>query len=605
MIHALPPLLQRSLASLAPGATDDAAAFTLDRQWQVTHWNAAAASLFGREAHDTIGQPLWQAFPDTFDAAFYQQCVDAAGLARPVHFEYEGAGRWLDCIVYPCSDGLTCVLEDISAPKAEAARVAQLHDIYRNVFQATSDAIWHWNLDEDFVFRHGEHFRKQFGYDIVDTVFPTALWHEVVHPDDMQRVLRNLETVLADPAQPHWSDQYRYKRSDGSFAHVLDTGYILRDDTGRARTMIGALRDITETELAKQALLESRNQYQQLFDSSPLAKWIYDERTLRILEVNRAALKQYGYTREAFLQLNLLDLHPKKEQRRVLQLSRAGKRSDARYEGRWHHLHRDGSVAAVEIASTGITYEGTDATIAVVHDITEQLRLQDTMLREKILRQKELTRVILNTQEKERHEIATELHDNINQVLTTIKLYLEIALTDEAARPALIEKSYRQTQAVINEIRSLCRTIIAPTHTEPCLVHNIRDLIASYEPVAPFTVHFDAAPDFPALPPEMSLTLFRITQEALNNVVKYAGAQNIWITLSAKKGCVRLKVRDDGAGFQPARRRKGVGITNMQNRASLYGGRATISSAPGLGCTLEVELPVPAPATTDVRTTSA
>jgi PAS domain S-box-containing protein len=473
-----------------------------------------------------------------------------------------------------------------------ANHVEELNYVYQNVFQATSDAIWHWNLADDFVFRHGEHFRNTFGYDIVDAIFPTDMWYEVVHPEDMPRVMEKLQKVLQSPELTHWSDHYRYKRADGSYAFVLDTGYILRNEAGKAVTMIGALRDISETERAKQELIQSRNQYRRLFDSSPLAKLIYNTHNLHILEANAAALTQYGYTREEFLKLTLLDLHPRKEQRRVLHTAAPNGIEGAPYDGRWTHLLKNNENRIVEILCSPTQYETHDACIAVVNDITEKLRLQQQMVQEKILRQKEVTRAIINTQERERNEIATELHDNVNQVLTTIKLYLEIAQTDEVNRAALIEKSYRQTNAVIQEIRSLCRTIIAPTHTEPCLVQNIKDLVASYEPVNPFRLHFDPSYELPTFRPEISLTLFRITQEALNNVVKYAQAKNVWITLQVRKNVLRLQVRDDGIGFSTTRRRKGVGITNIQNRVSLYNGKCSIASSAGHGCSLEVEMPL-------------
>lgn len=94
------------------------------------------------------------------------------------------------------------------------------------------------------------------------------------------------------------------------------------------------------------------------------------------------------------------------------------------------------------------------------------------------------------------------------------------------------------------------------------------------------------------IPENQKLALFRIVQEQLNNIVKHACAQNVWIKLSKQENEFILKVKDDGKGFSSGQSRKGIGILNIKNRAELFNGEAEIVSQPGNGCLLTVVIPL-------------
>jgi signal transduction histidine kinase len=102
------------------------------------------------------------------------------------------------------------------------------------------------------------------------------------------------------------------------------------------------------------------------------------------------------------------------------------------------------------------------------------------------------------------------------------------------------------------------------------------------------------------VPEHVELALYRIGQEALNNVARHAGAQNVWIDIAYSDSSVSLTVRDDGAGFDPAEAARsgsaqgGLGLAGMQERVALVDGSVTIDSAPGRGTTVRAEVPVDA-----------
>jgi signal transduction histidine kinase len=98
-----------------------------------------------------------------------------------------------------------------------------------------------------------------------------------------------------------------------------------------------------------------------------------------------------------------------------------------------------------------------------------------------------------------------------------------------------------------------------------------------------------------AIPENQKLSLFRIVQEQLNNIIKHSGAQNVWIRLFNEAGEFILQIKDDGKGFDSSHPRKGIGILNIKNRAELFNGKAEIITEPGSGCQLVVSFPLSEP----------
>src|SRR5690606_19206417 len=134
-------------------------------------------------------------------------------------------------------------------------------------------------------------------------------WLERVHPDDRSALQQGLQRCL-DSEEVRWSATYRFRRRDGHLAYVLDRGFVIRDGNGEPIRMIGSMIDISDRMRIEESLRRNEELYRVLFDANPMPLWIYDTGTLRFLEVNQAALEQYGYAREEFLSLNLADLRP-------------------------------------------------------------------------------------------------------------------------------------------------------------------------------------------------------------------------------------------------------------------------------------------------------
>jgi PAS domain S-box-containing protein len=231
--------------------------------------------------------------------------------------------------------------------------------------------------------------------------------------------------------------------------------------------------------------------------------------------------------------------------------------------------------------------------IGAAQDITERKHLEEELLRTELEKQKAINQASIDSQEKERTEIGKELHDNVNQILTTTKLYLDLALSNNELKDELIAKSNKNIISVINEIRQLSRSLMDPTIGDLGLIDSINDLIESINLTRKLQVNLVADRKLePLLCKNYKLTVFRIIQEALNNAIKYAKAATVEINLKLYGNNMMIIIKDDGVGFDPASVKMGAGLKNIQNRVYLVNGTYTIQTSPGKGCKIIINFPL-------------
>lgn len=233
--------------------------------------------------------------------------------------------------------------------------------------------------------------------------------------------------------------------------------------------------------------------------------------------------------------------------------------------------------------------------VGSMQDISEKREMEKKLLRQQLNRQKLVAQAVVEAQEKERSLIGKELHDNVNQILSTAKLYLEVAKNDEKDRASFMEMSVQGISDAINEIRTISRSLVPSSIGDLGLVVSIQDLVESIKLTRRLHVEFYHHEHIDQLMSEQQkLMLFRITQEQVNNVIKHANATNLVIELVADDDTINISISDDGQGFDPdqVKQKKGVGLSNITSRAELFNGKVHIDTAPGKGCTMNIYIPI-------------
>ena len=215
----------------------------------------------------------------------------------------------------------------------------------------------------------------------------------------------------------------------------------------------------------------------------------------------------------------------------------------------------------------------------------------------------ELLREIFSIQEEERGRIARELHDETTQTLASLAASLEAMVGVLPAGATEVKARLRKLQSLsISTLDELHRLIyeLRPTLLDDLgLVAATRWLADNNLGAVGVTVNFQTAGRERRLPPQLETTLFRVIQEAVNNIAKHAHAKNVVISLQFKKSAIRVHIRDDGRGFDVQEaisskdRPRGLGLLGMKERVELMNGSLNIRSRPGGGGTkIDIEIPI-------------
>ncbi|MEO6849315.1 MAG: ATP-binding protein [Mucilaginibacter sp.] len=207
--------------------------------------------------------------------------------------------------------------------------------------------------------------------------------------------------------------------------------------------------------------------------------------------------------------------------------------------------------------------------------------------------QKEFLKAQLEIQEQTLQHISREIHDNVTQVLSFVKLTLAMkGKLDEAQKQVKINESRELIAHAITDLRDLSKTLSFEHINTIGLIKTIELEVERINKSGIIEVLFLQEGDVYSLGEERELVLFRIFQESLNNALKHSGAGHFKITLQYHSDLFNLTLEDDGSGFstEVLDNKSGSGLKNIENRAALIGGISTIDSAPGKGCSVKVTL---------------
>ncbi len=270
-----------------------------------------------------------------------------------------------------------------------------------------------------------------------------------------------------------------------------------------------------------------------------------------------------------------------------------------------NYLKLDGSVMEIEGKAAPIIINGAPAVQFSMRDVTRERAAQDALL---VNRQqlRVLSSRVLAAQETERRRIAHELHDELGQALTAVKINLQ-AHQRFSAIPSgeLNAENIRIVESALQHVRGLALALRPSMLDDLGLLPALRWLCQQAAGRGDMDITVRAAQDLPRLNTDVETACFRITQEALTNIARHAQASNVVVALRIDDDALLTTITDNGVGFDvsvmQARASQGnsIGVLGMRERAELLGGTLLIRSQPGQGCVVELRCPIRLPAMRD------
>lgn len=591
-----------------------------DMQGGIWYWNDAAERMYGWKPAEILGQ----------------SCVNlllspsSHTMAREIFEIARTSGQWSGELLARRKDGTTfpslvtissiadaageitgfvVVSRDISEQKHTAEELARSHERFELIARATNDAVWDWDIAANRVWWN-DTFYRAYGF---SRDFETTLegWIHRVHPDDRDRVLGSLHQALQKKNRT-WSEEYRFMHASGSSSYVVNRGFLILDADGNPMRMVGSMVDVTSLKLAEldqRFLAEERQKLlQQLrlqFERMPIG-YILLDKNFRIVEWNPSCQRIFGFARGEVLGRSPFDLIiPPDTRSHVREFFERLKSGDDTLTTITENVTKDGQTVLCEWFDTPLRDEhGAYAGImAMVQDITERRQAEEALKRSSE-KMRHLSAYLQTVREEERKHIAREIHDELGQELTALKMqaaYVQRAInrsSDPVDRDSLLELTgslIGMTDGAIKTVRRIATELRPDVLDKVGLIDALKWQAQEFEKrtgvVCQFTSHIQEW----NFPDEIATALFRIFQEALTNVSRHAAATRVAAELSLHHGWVAFTVQDNGRGIteEQIENTSSLGLLGLTERARLLGGTATIRGAPGRGTTVSVRIPLP------------
>ena len=577
--------------------------------FRIKSWNKMAEQVYGYTEREAVGKLVDELIQYTYANTTKEKMVlelEAKGIwkGEVIYIDREGSERYfLHTVSYFTNGegertGILSVGRDVTDRRLAEEKLQASELFYRSLIADALDGIL--LTDESgritFVSPSINHI---LGYDASEVLGRNCF--EFVHPDDSSWAFDSFQKEVSRDAEIQ-SIVVRLLKKNGEWLWCLVRGNNLLNNL-HIRGIVIYFHDDTERKQASEALKESEKRFRNLISDLQVGVILYNaagetvmcnkamQDLLMVQEQDLHGKSVYDIMPDDIvdedgnyipkearpLSVALLQKQPVKD--RVM-----GFRQAITSQRVWILVNTD----PVVDETNNLLH-----IICTVKDITDRKRLEQELLAEQIHHQRALTQATIDGQEKERREIGKELHDNIGQQLTTTKLYLDLAkATADDATNEMVSLALKSISDVINEIRTISHALVPPTLGDLGIIESIEELIHSISYGRRLQIDFDYFEfNEDRVPENQQLMLFRIIQEQLNNVVKHAEASRVHMVIKNKNQQLKLEITDNGQGFDAQTVRRGLGLTNIHNRAELFGGKVEIVTAPGQGCTLKVIIP--------------
>ncbi len=581
----------RTLIRNLPGG----AVFILDRKLRYQIAEGEALNAAGFRSEDFVGKTIFEALPPDL-AADYEILYRKALAGESFTHEHVAHGgtfishgtplRAANGEVYAA----LAVSYDISDRKNAEEKLRESETQMRLVVEAAGMGTWDWNLTTGAIRWNEQHFRL-FGREPENRVLSYNDFEQSVHPNDREMVREQLEQAIEQDKV--FQTEFRAVLPEGSTRWMSGYGRVVEHDpNGRAARLTGVMFDATERRQAEEAVRESKERLQLLVESASDYAIMTVTPDNIIESWNAGAEKVFGWKENEIIGKSGAILFTAEDRAKGIHEQEIETAAKGRAEDERWHIRKDGSRFYASGVMRPLKDGAVKGFVKIARDMTENIRA------EKALRDKETLQKLVGAQEDERKRIARDLHDHLGQQLTALRLKLEAArkLCEDEQLSVKIDETQAIARRIDNDVDFLAWELRPAALDDLGLIAALENYSKEWERHTGIRAEF-YAPNLKQvrLTPETETNLYRIVQEALNNIYKHASATNASVMIERRGSLIVLIVEDDGAGFDledPLAKDKGLGLLGMRERAALVGGKIQIESAPDKGTSIFVRVPI-------------
>lgn len=566
----------------------------IDTDGTILKINHAAAQNLGKEPSELVGLNAFRFLPLATNIILVTQAHAGQVIqtGEPLSFEMEALHDQIYDTLYPIVDDQQQVVQ-IALLKRSAGSLESLYrreirdaDQFRTLIEHVPDIICRFDREMRHIYISPPVIKAT---GLPPTIFIGRSNRELGLPErsvsqweeSLQKIFRTgeVDVIEYDVMTPIGRRYYE--------AHQVPEF----DDDGSVKSVLSIARDITRHKKTEEALRVSEAGYRRIIETAQEGIWILDA-DLKTTFVNQCLSEMLGYSVQQILGKSPTDFMDASEVEDAAQFFR--QKNLIKSEHYFRFRRRDGADVWTVVSVNPMFDERSSISgiLAMVTDITRLKQAEaslrqlngelETKVTERTSQLHQLLSQVMSIQEDERRRIAENLHDDIGQYMTGLILNLNsvkqsIPVQQESLR-SNIDATIQIATRTMDQLRQIAYLLHPPALNTMSLSKVIEGLCDSYARDGHLTIHYTCQRDFPALPEIYALSLYRLAQESLTNIVKHSGATSVWVSLVYGEEAVSLIIEDNGKGFESDVVTKGIGLQSLQERFHLLDGSLDIES---------------------------
>ena len=563
----------------------------LDTNWCYTYMNKKAGEIFNRDTRAIIGKNIWEEFPEGIGQPFYKAYYKAMAEQQYVYMEeyYPPYDRWFENHIYPSHTGLTIYFRDITEKKKTEQALKKSEAHLQKILDQSLDVICTTNQKGKFVSLSAASERL-WGYkpeELIDKSF-----FDFILEEDREKTIKVTREIVAGKKITNFENCYKHKNGK-----IIPMHWSARWDTD-SQLIYAIARDITKRKLAEQQSISEKKLSDSIINSLPGVFYLYDQ-SGNFIRWNKNFETVSGFNAEEISKMHPLDFFEGEEQALIkARINEVFKEGESMAEACF--ITKDGRRIPYYFTGLAIEYEDKVCLIGSGIDITGRKKAEDE-LKATNDQLRSLSTHLQSVREEERIRIAREIHDELGQQLTGLKMDVYWLNKKLEAKDEKIQEKIRDIIDLINDTVQSVRRI--SSNLRPSILDDL-GLIAALEwqsreveNRSEIKVHFATHMAEQDIPVDIATGIFRIYQEALTNALRHANAHEIKSSLQINNNQLILKIRDDGRGIDPNTKpnKKSFGLIGIKERTFVMGGKFELKSEPGRGTELCISIPLPLP----------
>ncbi len=548
--------------------------------------NQKTLEMFGCKKEDIIGQPPYKFSPKiqpngekSKEKALQKikQALNGEGRTFEwVHKKLDGTEFYaevnLNIFTFHEKRRIQAIVRDITERKEAEIALKNSEEKYRMLIEGQSDMVIKIDPTGKFLFvspSYCEIFGKKENELLGKRFLP------LVHQDDKEHT-KNEMKKLFKPPYTCYIEQRAKTKNGWKWLAWADKSIL--DEKGNIIEIIGVGRDITEKKIAEKLRIESEEKLNNIYQSSSDIILIINK-SGKMISTNKAIEKHLGYSTKEIIGKSPKKIVKKSSWKTVDDRINKILNGEKVLAHEVIMVSKKGEEIPFEGNSKLINYEGRKAILSIIRNIKERKELEQRIFD-----------VMIETEEKERQRLASDIHDEVGPLLSSLKMYIEMLNQNNEKQDYIKRKLKEIVKETINNVREVSNALSPNVLNQYGLVSAIKSFIFNQKEIV--DINFDSKINEERFGVKIETVYYRIIKELINNTLKHAKAKKININLEIEKENLILTYEDDGIGINLKTLKKnktnGLGLSNIENRIKTINGKFSITSEKNKGFKFEL-----------------